>query len=45
MNKPSTAELLLEKTREEVRLQALLLANECEALDEFRQRWQEMIEQ
>ena len=43
MKTPSTSELLVEEARSAERLRLLLLANECETLEEFRRRLQEII--
>lgn len=43
MRTPSTSELLVEEARTAERLRLLILANECETLEEFRQRLQAII--
>ena len=44
MNNPSVSDLLVQKVQETERLCALLIANECETLEEFRGRLSNMIE-
>ena len=43
MKTPSTSELLVEEERTAERLRLLILASECETLEEFRKRLQELI--
>lgn len=43
MRTPSTSELLVEEARTAERLRLLILANECETMEEFRLRLQEII--
>lgn len=43
MNTPSASELLVKQAQEAERLRLLLLANECQDLDEFRRRLQDLL--
>ena len=43
MRTPSASELLVEEARTAERLRLLILASECETLEEFRKRLQEII--
>lgn len=43
MKTPSTSELLVEEARTAERLRLLILASECETLEEFRKCLQELI--
>ena len=40
---PSASELLVEQAKEAERLRLLLLANECESIEEFRQRLNDLL--
>lgn len=43
MSTPSTSELLVQQTIEAERLRLMLLANECETLDEFKRRLSDLL--
>lgn len=43
MTTPSTSELLVQQTQDAERLRLLLMANECDSLDDFKKRLQDMI--
>ncbi len=42
---PNAVELLVQQTQEAERLRLLLLANECQDLDEFRKRLADLLNQ
>ncbi len=42
---PNAVELLVQQTQEAERLRLLLLANECQDLDEFRKRLSDLLKQ
>ena len=43
MTTPTASELLVQQAREAERLLLLLLANECNDIDEFRQRLRDLL--
>lgn len=44
MKGPTSAELLVQKTREVEQLRALMLANECKDIEELREKLKKMLE-